>query len=358
MNIYKKRLSKQIKKSLTLMTVFSLSIPLMASTTFARNQIQIVGSSTVFPFSSLVAEKFGKVGGFKTPVVEATGTGGGMKLFCSGIGDAYPDISNASRRIKAKEIENCKKNAIDAIEIKVGFDGIVLANAAQGDAFELTKKQIFMALAKLLPDADGKLIANPYIKWSDIDASLPNIKIEILGPPPTSGTRDAFVELAMEGGAKHFPSLAALKKNDKTKFKAVAHGIREDGAFIEAGENDNLIVQKLKANHNALGIFGFSFLDQNEDQIKGAIIDGAEPDFDNIADGSYGISRALYYYVKKQHIGIIPGLKEFTEEYLSEKAIGEDGYLLDKGLIPLDDDTLELVIETAEKQIPVNLDSE
>ena len=347
-----------VKTSMKLIAAAALMLPLMTTTAFARNQIQIVGSSTVFPFSSLVAEKFGKTSGFKTPVVEATGTGGGMKLFCSGIGERHPDIANASRRIKAKEVENCVKNGISPVEIKVGFDGIVLANAAEAATFILTKKQIFMALAKVLPNAEGKLIDNPYKKWSDIDPSLPDTKIEVLGPPPTSGTRDAFVELAMEGGAVQFETLAALKKSDKRKFKAVAHGIREDGAFIEAGENDNLIVQKLKANHSALGIFGFSFLDQNADQIKGATINGAEPSFDNIADGSYGISRALYYYVKKEHIGIIPGLKEFTEEYLSEKAMGEDGYLLDKGLIPLDEDTLEEIISNAENLTIVNLAAE
>ncbi|MGL1922644.1 MAG: substrate-binding domain-containing protein [Hyphomicrobiales bacterium] len=347
-----------MKKSIKLLSVLALTLPLMAGTAIARDQIQIVGSSTVFPFSSLVAEKYGKTSGFKTPVVESTGTGGGMKLFCSGIGEGHPDISNASRRIKAKEIENCEANGIHPVEIKVGFDGIVLANASDAPVFELTKKQIYLALAAKVPAEDGSLIDNPHIKWSDIDSSLPDLKIEVLGPPPTSGTRDAFVELAMEGGAKTFPSLAAIRKEDKSKFKAIAHGIREDGAFIEAGENDNLIVQKLKANSSALGIFGFSFLDQNEDQIKGATIGGAAPDFDNIADGSYGISRALYYYVKKEHIGIIPGLEEFTEEFLSDKAMGEDGYLLDKGLIPLDEDALEEIIDAAKNMTPVQLEAE
>lgn len=344
-----------MKNSIKLFTTLALALPLFSGTAMARDQIQIVGSSTVFPFSSLVAEKFGKVSGFKTPVVESTGTGGGMKLFCAGIGEGYPDISNASRRIKAKEIENCEANGIHPVEIKVGFDGIVLANSIDAPNFELTKKQIYLALAAKVPTEDGQLIDNPYVKWSDIDSHLPNIKIEVLGPPPTSGTRDAFVELAMEGGAKTFPMLAEMKKTDKNKFKAVAHGIREDGAYIEAGENDNLIVQKLKTNGNALGIFGFSFLDQNADQIKGATIEGATPDFDNIADGSYGISRALFYYVKKEHLDIIDGLKEYTEEFLSDKAMGEDGYLLDKGLIPLDQDTLDVVIATAKAMTPVTL---
>uniref|UniRef100_A0A2A4YYE4 Phosphate ABC transporter substrate-binding protein n=1 Tax=OCS116 cluster bacterium TaxID=2030921 RepID=A0A2A4YYE4_9PROT len=344
-----------MNKSIKLLAVAALALPLMATTSFARDQIQIVGSSTVFPFSSLVAEKFGKTSSFNTPVVESTGTGGGMKLFCAGIGEGHPDISNASRRIKSSELEACLSAGINPIEIKVGYDGIVLANAVDAPAFELTKQQIFLALAAKVPGPDGKLIDNPNMRWSDIDASLPDVKIEVLGPPPTSGTRDAFVELAMEGGAKKFESLAALRKEDKKKFQAVAHSLREDGAFIEAGENDNLIVQKLKANPAALGIFGFSFLDQNEDTIKGAIINGAAPDFDNIADGSYGISRALYYYVKKEHMDTIPGLKEYNEEFLSSKAMGEDGYLLEKGLIPLTEDELAAVISDLTEMKTVSL---
>lgn len=344
-----------MKNSIKLLAVAALALPLMSTTAFARDQIQIVGSSTVFPFSSLVAEKFGKTGTYKTPVVESTGTGGGMKLFCAGIGEGHPDISNASRRIKSAELEKCQAAGINPIEIKVGYDGIVLANAVNAPAFELTKKQIFLALAAKVPGADGKLIDNPNMKWSDIDSNLPDVKIEVLGPPPTSGTRDAFVELAMEGGAKKFESLAALRKEDKKKFKAVAHSLREDGAFIEAGENDNLIVQKLKANTAALGIFGFSFLDQNQDTIKGSLINGATPDFDNIADGSYGISRALYYYVKKEHVGVIAGLKEYNEEFLSSKAMGEDGYLLEKGLIPLTETELDEVKKGLEEMKTVSL---
>ena len=215
----------------------------------ARDQIRIVGSSTVFPFSTAVAEQFGKTSGFKTPVVESTGSGGGLKLFCAGVGEQHPDITNASRRIKASEVERCAKNGIDKIiEVKVGYDGIVLANSKQGKAMELTKEQVFRALAKQVPDADGNLIDNPYNKWSDIDPSLPDFEIEVLGPPPTSGTRDAFVELAMRPGAKAIPMLKDLRKADKKAFRAVSDSMREDGKFIEAGENDNLIVQKLDAN--------------------------------------------------------------------------------------------------------------
>ena len=323
-----------IKQTLAAVVVAGVATAAFSAPSFARDQIRIVGSSTVFPFSTAVAEQFGKTSKFKTPVVESTGSGGGMKLFCSGIGVEHPDITNASRRIKASEFEKCTTAGIKITEVKVGFDGIVLANAKGGPTLALTKQQIFLALAKEVP-VDGKMVANPYVKWSDIDASLPDANIEVLGPPPTSGTRDAFVELAMEGGAKTFDSLAALRKSDKKAFQAVAHTLREDGAFIEAGENDNLIVQKLEANPAAVGIFGFSFLDQNADKMKGATVDGAEPTFENIAAGDYGVSRSLYFYVKQQHVGVIPGIAEYVAEFTSEKAWGDEGYLVDKGLIPL-----------------------
>ncbi|MTI08646.1 PstS family phosphate ABC transporter substrate-binding protein [Rhodospirillaceae bacterium RKSG073] len=302
----------------------------------ARDQIHIVGSSTVFPFATAVAENFGKSTDFKTPVVESTGSGGGLKLFCAGIGVQHPDITNASRRIKSSEVKKCADNGItDIVEVKVGYDGIVIGNAKSAPQLSLTKKQIFLALAKEIPDGNGGYVANPYMKWSDIDASLPNTKIEVLGPPPTSGTRDAFVELAMEGGAKKIDVLKALRKSDKKAFKAVAHSIREDGAFVEAGENDNLIVQKLEANPNAFGIFGFSFLDQNSDKIQGSKVGGNEPTFENIADGKYGVSRSLYFYVKKAHVGVIPGVQEYLTEFTSDDAWGDEGYLTDRGLIPM-----------------------
>lgn len=307
----------------------------VAATAEARDQIRIVGSSTVFPFSTTVAENFGKSGSFKTPVVESTGSGGGLKLFCTGVGTEYPDITNASRRIKQSEIDLCAKNGVnDIVEIKVGFDGIVLANAKSGASFELTKQQIFLALAAEVP-VDGKMVENPYMKWSDIDKSLPDVAIEVLGPPPTSGTRDAFVELAMRPGAKSFEDLAALRKSDKKAFRKISDTVREDGGFIETGENDNLIVQKLNANPNALGIFGFSFLDQNSDKVKGAVVAGVEPTFEDIAAGNYGISRSLFFYVKKAHVGVVPGIQEYVAEFTSEKAAGDEGYLTDKGLIPL-----------------------
>lgn len=320
------------KKTLGLAVVATVAI---ASQAVARDQIRIVGSSTVFPFSTTVAETFGNKGNFKTPVVESTGSGGGLKLFCAGIGDGHPDITNASRRIKKSEVEKCAKAGItDITEVKVGFDGIVIANSKATAPIVLTKKQIFQALAKQLP-VDGKLVDNPYKMWSDIDGSLPNTEIKVFGPPPTSGTRDAFVELALEGGAKAFPSLKALRASDKKAFKVIAHTVREDGVYVEAGENDNLIVQKLVAEPEAVGVFGFSFLDQNADKIQGGVIGGVEPTFENISKGDYGISRSLFFYVKNAHVGKVPGIQEYIAEFTSEDAFGEFGYLTEKGLIPL-----------------------
>ncbi|MEK9646396.1 MAG: substrate-binding domain-containing protein [Alphaproteobacteria bacterium] len=312
----------------------------MAASAQARDQIRIVGSSTVFPFSTTVAEQFGKTTNFKTPVVESTGSGGGLKLFCSGVGVQHPDITNASRRIKKSEVERCAKNSVSKItEVKIGFDGIVIANSKASKQMKITLKQLFLALAKDVPaNADGsQLKANPYKMWNEIDASLPAQKIEVLGPPPTSGTRDAFVELAMEGGCTAFPGIKAMKKSDKKKYKAVCHGIREDGAFVEAGENDVLIIQKLVASKNAFGIFGFSFLDSNADKIQGSIVNGTAPEFETIAAGKYPVSRSMYFYVKNAHVGVIPGIKEYVAEFTAEKAWGPEGYLADKGLIPLPD---------------------
>jgi len=304
----------------------------------SRDYISIVGSSTVYPFATVVAERFGKSTSFKTPKIESTGSGGGHKLFGAGVGVQYPDITNSSRRIKKSELEKALKNGVkEIVEVKIGYDGIVLANSKKAPAFKLTRRDIFLALAKSIPTGDkaGDLIPNPHKTWKDVNPSLPDIKIEVLGPPPTSGTRDAFVELAMEGGAKKIAWIKALKKTDKKAYKILCHTIREDGAYIEAGENDNLIVQKLNANKDALGIFGFSFLDQNTDKIQGSFVDGVEPKFEAIADGSYPISRALYFYIKKAHVAAIPGMAQFLTEFTSEKAWGNEGYLTDKGLIPM-----------------------
>ena len=312
------------------------ALALFAGPALARDQIRIVGSSTVYPFTTTVAENFGKTSGMKTPVVESTGTGGGMKLFCSGVGEDTPDMTNASRRIKKSEFEDCAKNGVtEIVEIKVGFDGLSIAASKDAAPMKLTKEQIFLALAKQVPDKDGKLVDNPNKLWSDIDASLPAEKIEVLGPPPTSGTRDSFMELAMEPGAAKFKSLGDLKKSDVKAYDAVWKSMREDGAFVEAGENDNLIVQKLQANPKAVGIFGFSFLEENSSTIKDVEIDGVKATYETIASGDYKMSRPLFVYVKKQHVGVVPGIAEFVAEYVSEKALGEDGYLGAKGLITL-----------------------
>ncbi len=304
----------------------------------AREQIRIVGSSTVFPFATTVAERFGRTTSFKTPVVESTGSGGGLKLFCAGAGDNDPDITNASRRIKKSEVERCAKNGITAItEIKIGYDGIVIANSKRAPRMTLTLKDIYLALAKNVPNGEGKTQPNPYKTWKDVNPSLPATKIEVLGPPPTSGTRDAFAELAMEGGCKKISWIKAMKKKDKKAYKVLCHTLREDGAYIEAGENDNLIVQKLEGNKDAFGIFGYSFLDQNADKVQGSIINNVEPTFENIADAKYPVSRALYFYVKKSQVGKVAGITEYLKEFTSEKAWGEDGYLAEKGLIPMPD---------------------
>ena len=329
-----------MKKILLMMLAVALMVfpAVMSQAGSGRNYVSIVGSSTVYPFATVVAEQFGKTTKYKTPKIESTGSGGGLKLFYGGIGVKHPDITNASRRIKKSEYEKCQKNGVkDVLEIKIGYDGIVIANAKTAPLFKLSRRDLFLALAKEVPNPKGgeNLIENPYQTWKEVNSALPAVKIRVLGPPPTSGTRDAFVELAMQGGAKTFPWLKALKKKDKKKFKAIAHTIREDGAYVEAGENDNLIVQKLQADQNSLGIFGFSFLDQNSDKVQGSLVDGIVPSFDNIAEGKYPVSRALYFYVKKIHVDVIPGMRGYLKEFTSEKAFGEDGYLSDRGLIPM-----------------------
>jgi phosphate transport system substrate-binding protein len=304
----------------------------------ARDVIGIVGSSTVYPFSTVVAERFGRNTDFKTPKIESTGTGGGFKLFCAGVGVRYPDISNASRRIKQSELDDCAAHGVDrVVEVMVGYDGIVIANSRSAPVLNLTLEQVYLALAKNVPgQASGALLVpNPYRQWADIDRSLPAVDIEVLGPPPTSGTRDAFLELVMAVGCESFPAVAALEDDDART--AACHTLREDGAYIEAGENDNLIVQKLEANPDAVGIFGYSFLDQNSDKVQGSHINGVEPDFDTIRDGSYPVSRPLFFYVKAAHVGVIPGIRELLDEFTSEAAWGEFGYLSDRGLIPMSD---------------------
>ncbi|TGD75356.1 phosphate ABC transporter substrate-binding protein [Mangrovimicrobium sediminis] len=355
-----------------------------------RDIISIVGSSTVYPFATVVAERFGRSSGFKTPKIESTGSGGGLKLFCKGVGTATPDITNASRRIKKSEFDDCQNNGVkDVVEVLIGFDGIAFANSREAPLYELSLKDIYLALAKDVPGADGKLIPNPYTTWKEVDSNLPDTRIEVLGPPPTSGTRDAFAELAMGGGAEQIPALHALsklgadevdaikaamaalgvpeslydalaqKKGKAPKggdiFETIAYSVREDGAYIEAGENDNLIVQKLEANPSALGIFGYSFLEENADKVQGSKIDGVAPDFDTIADGDYPVSRPLYFYIKAAHVGRIPGIQEFAEEFVSERAMGEDGYLPERGLIPLEEEALEEIQAAVKSLKPLQM---
>lgn len=326
-------------------TQFSVAIAAVAaialgSNAMARDNISIVGSSTVYPFATVVAERFGKTTAFKTPTIESTGSGGGAKLFCAGVGINHPDITNSSRRIKQSEFEQCTKNGVKLTEVLIGFDGIAVANSRQSPQLSLTRKDLFLALARDVPNPDGSetLIANPYGTWKDLNPALPAVAIEVLGPPPTSGTRDAFAELAMEGGCKAFPWIAAMKKPDKKAYKRVCHTVREDGAYVESGENDNLIIQKLDKNPNALGIFGFSFLEENTSKVQASEIEGVEPNFATIADKSYSISRPLYFYVKNNHVGVIPGIREYIAEFTKESTWGPDGYLVERGMIPLSDD--------------------
>ena len=344
-------------KTVNARALMALTLAGATSMAFAagpRQQISIVGSSTVFPFASAVAEHLGQSGKFKTPTVESTGTGGGFKIFCGGTGVNYPDIANASRKIKASEIKACQGAGIkELVEVKIGFDGIVLAQAKQGKPLDFSRKDIYLALAKQIPDPDcsecGKLIDNPYKTWNQVNPSLPNAKIEVLGPPTTSGTRDAFAELVMETGCNEYDWLKEWKKKNESEYKRMCQTIREDGAYVEAGENDNLIVQKLRTKPTAFGIFGYSFLDANRDQIAAATIEKVAADADAIADGVYPISRPLFFYVKKAQVGVVPGIAEYITEFTSDKAWGEDGYLVEKGLVPLPQRMRKEVADSARK---------
>lgn len=306
----------------------------------ARDQIKIVGSSTVFPYTQAVAEEFANKTGKPAPVVESTGTGGGFKAFCGGIGEAFADITGASRAIKDSEVKLCADNGVtDITEALIGYDGLSVAVSRKNEIdWNLTKAQIFQALAAELPDGKGGLVANPNKKWSDIDKSLPDVNITAFGPPPTSGTRDAFVELVMHPGCEATEGMEAVKAADEKKFTEACSRMRQDGPFIEAGENDNLIVQRLESDPNSVGIFGYSFLYENEDKLKDIKVDGVEASFETIKDGSYPVSRPLYIYVKNAHRDVIPGMKEFLQEYTSEASMGDEGYLAERGLTPLDAD--------------------
>ena len=311
----------------------------------ARDQIKIVGSSTVFPYTQAVAEEFSKKTGKKSPVVESTGTGGGMKIFCQGVGAQHPDITGASRAMTKSEFELCKKNGVTNVtEIQVGNDGLSITNSKKGPAINLTLAQVYLALADEVP-IDGKFVKNPHKRWNDIDKTLPNLPILAYGPPPTSGTRDAFVELAMHEGCMQLPHFKAQKTADRKAHdkmvKDKCTSMRQDGPFVEAGENDNLIVQRLAADPNAVGIFGFSFLYENLDKLQAVKIAGVNPSFETIGDKSYPISRPLFFYVKNDHRKVIPGLDEFVTEYTSSDSMGKGGYLVDRGLVVLSEKDLK-----------------
>lgn len=347
-----------LRKPVLMATFTAALLAAAASAQAARDYISIVGSSTVYPFSTVVAEQYGKATKFKTPKIESTGTGGGFKLFCAGVGVEHPDVTNASRAIKKSEYDTCQQNGVkDIIEVKIGYDGIAVANSKKAAQMQLTLRDIFLALAKEVPDPKGgdRVVPNPYKTWKDVNPALPANKIEVLGPPPTSGTRDAFAELALEGGCQTFSWIKDLKKKDEDQFKRICMTVREDGAYIEAGENDNLIVQKLESNPNAVGVFGYSFLDQNRDYVQGSIVDGVAAEYDAIAEGKYPISRPLFFYVKKAHIGVIPGIEDFLKEFSSEKAWGPEGYLSDRGLISMPDAERAKFRDAAVKLTPMSM---
>lgn len=345
----------KLKTALTT-AALAVSLAAVAAPAMARDTINIVGSSTVYPFATVVAERFGRNTDFPTPKLESTGSGGGLKLFCEGVGVQHPDITNASRRMKKSEFDNCQANGVkDITEVKIGSDGIVLAQSKEAAKWDLSLKEIYLALAKDVPDPKGgdKLVPNPYKKWSDIDSSLPDMAISVMGPPPTSGTRDAFVEIAMEGGCKEF---AFVKSMEEDKFKSACHSMREDGPFIEAGENDNLIVQRLAQDKGTVGIFGYSFLMENEGQIQALTVDGVEPTPDSISDESYPVARSLFFYVKNAHVGVIPGIQEYVSEFTSEGAWGDNGYLVDVGLVPNPRDVRMKVAKAAKELKPLTGD--
>ena len=312
-------------------TVIAAAVMSVAGVAQARDQIRIVGSSTVYPFASYVTEEFGATTGNPTPVIESTGSGGGLRLFCNGIGEGTPDITNASRRMKVAEFERCEENGVtDITEAKIGSDGIVLGQSSSNEDVDLTLEQIFMAVAAQVP-VDGELVDNPYTNWSDIDSSLPDREISIYGPPTTSGTRDAFEELVMESTASE---MEIYGEEGYTE-------IRSDGVYIDAGENDNLIVQRLSEDTGAFGIFGYSFLEENTDTISAASIDGVAPEAEAISSGDYPIARSLWFYVKNQHAEEVPPMEEYVDMFMSEMMIGSDGYLRDIGLIVLPEDERE-----------------
>ena len=339
-------------KALALAMTAAAGISLAAPAS-ARDTISIVGSSTVYPFATVVAERFGSNSDFNTPKLESTGSGGGMKLFCQGVGTQHPDITNASRRMKSSEFELCQKNGVtDITEFRIGSDGIVIASSKESENLNLTLKQLFLALGEKVP-VDGKWVANPNKNWSDVDSSLPNKPIRVMGPPPTSGTRDSFNEMALAEGCNELAESKALSKDE---HKAICESIREDGAFIEAGENDNLIVQKLISDTGMYGVFGFSFLEENADRLQAATLNGKIPTAEGIAADEYPVARSLFFYVKKAHIGVVPGIAEYVGEFSSNGALGANGYLKDVGLIIPPREQLAVLMDKAENMPNLTLE--
>ena len=319
--------------------------------TGGRTQIRIVGSSTVYPFATAVAEQFGRNNpGFKAPIIESTGTGGGMKLFCAGVGTQHPDIENASRRIKKSEFDDCTKNGVkQVIEVPIGIDGIALIEGNASQPLALTQADIYKALAA---NPFGK--ANGATTWKDVNPSLPAVKIQVYGPPPTSGTRDAFAELILEKGCETDPAMKALKEKDKDKAKEICTKIREDGVYVEGGENDNLLVQKVEANPGTIGIMGYSYLEENSDKVRAIPIAGIAPTADSIASFKYPGARPLFVYVKGDHLSAVPGIREYVAEFA--KAWVPGGYLARKGLIPLPADKLAAAAQQAKELKPMTPD--
>ena len=344
------------KTTLTLLGICALSLSLSA-----RDQIKIVGSSTVYPFSSSVAEELGATTSYPTPVVESTGSGGGMKLFCAGNGDNTPDITNASRRMKTKEFKLCEKNGVTSItEAVIGFDGIAFAQDKSNKAFNVSKKQLALAVAAEVPSKDGKsLIKNPYKRWSEIDSSLPNREIIIYGPPKSSGTRDAFEDMVLKGTFKKMKEYTSLYKMDKKKYKAYKkyHKVRQDGVYVPSGENDNIIVQKLNKNKKAFGIFGYSFLVENDDKVHAALVNGVEPTPENISSGKYPISRSLFFYVKNSHLKKVPAIEKYVTMFMSEDMIGKEGILGEIGLISLPDDVRQNIQKNVNVRAKLSLEN-
>jgi phosphate transport system substrate-binding protein len=348
-----------LKRSITALLVAGVAVSGLAQAQAARDYISVVGSSTVFPFSSVVAEHFGKSQPkFKTPKVESTGTGGGFKLFCGGIGAQYPDIANASRAIKASELEMCVKNGVkDVVEVKIGYDGILVATKKGAPAYKLTRKDLFLAIAKQVPDPakPDTVIANPYKTWKQVDPALPDVAINVFGPAPNHGTRDAFAELALTVGCEEFASLKPIKDKDEGRYKQICSQVREDGAWTDVSEDYALVMGKLASNPQAVAVFTFSYLDQNREKLSPATIEGVGISIQTIANGSYPLSRPLFFYVKKAHVGVIPGIKEFINEFTSKKAMGAEGYLVERGLIPMPASELKAVLKDVQDMKPVKL---